>query len=64
MKFLLLELAINPDIQDRLRKEIQEHHENNQGKVDYEKLNEIKYLDMVLSGMYFIQCLDNRLLVL
>lgn len=64
MKFLLLELAINPDIQDRLRKEIQEHHENNQGKVDYEKLNEIKYLDMVLSGMYFIQCLDNRLLML
>lgn len=49
MTFLLLELAINPDIQERLRQEIEEHYQSNDGKLDYEKVNEMKYLDMVVS---------------
>ncbi|KAL1509592.1 hypothetical protein ABEB36_004303 [Hypothenemus hampei] len=43
------ELAFNPDIQEKLRKEIQETHEANNGKVTYETLVNMKYLDMVFS---------------
>lgn len=48
MKLLILELARNPDIQDRLRREIDEYH-SKYGKIDYEKINQMKYLDMVVS---------------
>lgn len=43
------ELAFNADIQERLRKDIKKIHEENNGKVTYDVLMQMKYLDMVVS---------------
>uniref|UniRef100_A0A6P7H9V0 Cytochrome P450 9e2-like n=1 Tax=Diabrotica virgifera virgifera TaxID=50390 RepID=A0A6P7H9V0_DIAVI len=43
------ELAVNTDIQDRLRKEIVETDKNSSGKLTYDSLVRMKYLDMVTS---------------
>lgn len=45
------EFHFQPDIQKRLRKEIEENLKNNKGQVTYEIVTqEFKYLDMVISG--------------
>ncbi|KAL1509580.1 hypothetical protein ABEB36_004292 [Hypothenemus hampei] len=41
------ELAMNKDIQDRLREEIRETHKLNNGKLTYDALLKMKYMDMV-----------------
>ncbi|XP_063918412.1 cytochrome P450 6k1-like [Zophobas morio] len=46
--FILYELALQPNIQDRLRREIREAFEK-YGDFTYEAINEMKYLDMVFS---------------
>ncbi|XP_063618696.1 probable cytochrome P450 9f2 [Cydia splendana] len=48
MSFLLYELAVNPDCQERLFREIQENEEKN-GKIDYNSVQHMTYLDMVIS---------------
>lgn len=50
MCLLLYELAINPSIQNRLAKEIKEHDTKNRGKFDFTSVQEMTYLDMVISG--------------
>ncbi|CAG9828101.1 unnamed protein product [Diabrotica balteata] len=47
--FTSYELAIHPDIQDRLRQEIDAGFEECNGKMNYETLMKMKYLDMVIS---------------
>lgn len=47
MSFGSYELAVNKDVQDRLRQEIMETQKD--GKVTYEKLTQMKYMDMVIS---------------
>jgi cytochrome P450 family 6 len=49
MSFTLYEIALNEEIQDRLRDEILSGVEENGGKINYEILNGLKYLDMVVS---------------
>ena len=49
MNFILYELALNQNVQKKLREEISEMLNQNDGKLTYEGLNEIKYLDMVVS---------------
>jgi len=49
MTFCTYELALNQDIQNRLRNEIEEVLENYNGEVTYDAIAEMKYLDMVLS---------------
>jgi len=49
MTFCTYELALNQDIQDRLREEIEEVLENYNGEVTYDAIAEMKYLDMVLN---------------
>ncbi|XP_069682464.1 cytochrome P450 6a2-like [Periplaneta americana] len=49
MSFCLYELAMNPDIQDRLRHEIDEILERYEGTVTYEAIKEMTYLDKVVS---------------
>ncbi|CAB3238026.1 unnamed protein product [Arctia plantaginis] len=51
MCFLLYELAVNPDIQDRLAKEIRDHNVKNGGKFDFNSIQNMKYLDMVVSEL-------------
>lgn len=47
--FTLYELALNPDIQERLRNEIRLGFEENDGKLSYDMLCGFKYLEMVVS---------------
>jgi hypothetical protein len=50
MSFCLYELAKNKDVQDRLRSEMDSVLSQHGGKVTYEAVNEMKYLDRVVSG--------------
>ena len=50
MTFCLYELATNPDIQERLRNEIDTVLEKYGGNITYESVSEMEYLDKVVSG--------------
>ena len=50
--FMIHEIAVHPDVQTRLRKEIDEVLKDDNGEVTYDALTfRMKYLDMVVSGM-------------
>ncbi|CAG9765040.1 unnamed protein product [Ceutorhynchus assimilis] len=49
MCFSCYELAVNPDIQKKLREEIKETMEKNDDKITYDSLLAMKYLDMVVT---------------
>ncbi|KAG6461827.1 cytochrome P450 9e2 [Manduca sexta] len=49
MSFLLHEIAVNPDVQERLYQEIKDNKANNGGKFDYNSIQQLKYMDMVVS---------------
>ncbi|CAG7825768.1 unnamed protein product [Allacma fusca] len=46
--FALYELAINPDIQEKLYQEVKEAVENNNGEFSYDVINKLEYLDCVI----------------
>ena len=50
MCFMCHELALHPDIQERLQKEVDETKKECGGKLIYETLMKMKYMDMVMSG--------------
>lgn len=50
MSFMLHELAVNPDVQDKLYQEIKEYEAKNNGKFDYNAIQNMAYMDMVVSG--------------
>ncbi|KAF2888228.1 hypothetical protein ILUMI_17945 [Ignelater luminosus] len=49
MCFAVYELAVNPDVQQKLRKEVDETLKNCNGSLTYEALLKMKYMDMVVS---------------
>ncbi|KAL1495020.1 hypothetical protein ABEB36_010509 [Hypothenemus hampei] len=49
MCFTCYELALNRDVQEQLRKEIQDVYDNSNGKPTYENIIGMKYMDMVVS---------------
>ncbi|KAL0126186.1 hypothetical protein PUN28_004960 [Cardiocondyla obscurior] len=49
MCFAAHELAVNQDIQDRLRKEVEQHLAEGNGEISYEALSKMIYMDMVIS---------------
>ncbi|XP_050485243.1 cytochrome P450 6k1-like [Bombus huntii] len=49
MSFTLHELALNPDVQKTLRTEIQDALEKTGGKITYDMITTLPYLDMVIS---------------
>lgn len=49
MCFLLHEMAVNPDIQNRLLREFRDSEAKNEG-FNFSSIQEMKYLDMVVSG--------------
>lgn len=51
MNFTLYELAINQNIQDKLRSEINDAIKRHDGKLTYEAMMDIPYLDQVINGM-------------
>jgi cytochrome P450 family 6 len=50
MTFCLYELALNPDIQEKLRAEIDAVLEKHGGNITYDAIFEMEYLDKVVSG--------------
>jgi cytochrome P450 len=48
--FASLQLAVHPEIQSRLQEEIDETLRQHCGKLTYEAIHDMKYLDMVVSG--------------
>ena len=53
MTFCLYELSLHQDIQDRLREEIDFVLQKHDGKLTYEGIQEMEYLDKVVSGKTF-----------
>jgi cytochrome P450 family 6 len=51
ISFTLCELAMQPHLQSRLRNEILDVMEKNQGKLSYEDIRDMEYLNMVVSGV-------------
>lgn len=49
VSFFLYHLAANPEVQDRLQKEIDEVLENTQGQVNYDTITGMEYLDAVVN---------------
>ncbi|KAF5285375.1 hypothetical protein FQR65_LT13265 [Abscondita terminalis] len=49
MSYTCYELAVNPEIQDKLREEVDETLKNSNGEITYEVITSMKYLDMVVS---------------
>lgn len=56
LTFACYELALNQDIQQKLRKEIEDVLGKYGGHCSYEALLEMTYLDMVLLGLFNILC--------
>lgn len=54
--FALLELALNQDVQDKLRNDITEVLEQHDGEITYEAIMDMKYLDMTIHGKFFKCC--------
>jgi cytochrome P450 len=50
MSFALYELALHPHIQRRLRTEIAQVLGKHNGELTYDGMQEMSYLDMVVSG--------------
>lgn len=53
MTYALYELALNQTVQDRLRREINDVIERHNGKITYDGLMEMTYLDQVVYGEYW-----------
>lgn len=56
MTFTLYELATNQDVQDKLRKELRATLAKNDGKMTYDVIMNIEYLDRVINGKPFKNC--------
>lgn len=52
ISYCLYELAMNPEIQNQLRKKIQQTLDANEGKLSYDTLKDMPYLDMIINGNY------------
>lgn len=50
MSNALFELALNPSMQVKLRNEIKEEVKKNNGKLTYESIKDMKYLDKIFKG--------------
>jgi hypothetical protein len=50
MTFCLYELSLHQDIQERVREEIDVVLKKHDGKITYESIQEMEYLDKVVSG--------------
>lgn len=50
ISYAMIELAMHPEIQEKLRKEIKEKTASNKGEITYDNLNEMTYLNQVVNG--------------
>lgn len=49
MCYVVYELALNPDVQEELRKEVERYIEEGNGELSYEALSKMEYMEMVTS---------------
>ncbi|KOC61107.1 Cytochrome P450 9e2 [Habropoda laboriosa] len=49
MCYIVYELAVNPDIQEKLRKEVDRYMKDGNGEISYEALSKMEYMEMVTS---------------
>lgn len=54
MQMALFELAYRPEIQDKLRSEIETVMAKHDGEITYESLAEMTYLEQVINGLAII----------
>lgn len=54
LAFLFLELAADQRVQEAMRQEIREVLEKHEGKITYELLQELVYMEMVIQGIFRI----------
>jgi cytochrome P450 len=59
MLFLAYVLALHPEVQDKLRSEIDSVLEETDGEMTYDGLNKMEYLDMVINGRLNLLRFDN-----
>ena len=60
MTFTLHELSENLDIQESVRKEIEEVLARYEGKITYEALNEMRYLEQCINGKLIDLLIKNK----
>ena len=58
MAYCLLELAANPYVQDKMRQEILDTLAEHDGKITYDDLKNLRYVDQVISGKNCITCVE------
>lgn len=61
MSNALYELAINQQIQDKLRNEIDQEYASNGSNLTYDNIKKMSYLDKVFKGMLFKKKLKKNL---
>lgn len=54
MNFCLFELARNTDVQEKVRQDVSNVLAKHDGKLTYEAINEMTYLDQVLNGSFIV----------
>lgn len=60
MTFIIHELVLNPEVQQKLVEEIKEYDQKNGGKFDFTSIQSMKYMDMVVSGEWSTQRICNQ----
>lgn len=50
MTFAMFEMSMNLEVQEKARKEVLEVLDKYEGKMTYEAINQLHYLDMVVLG--------------
>lgn len=59
LSYFFYELALNQDIQEKLRSEVQKVKDKNQ-TLTYESLRELTYMDAVISGKFIVRAIYTR----
>lgn len=50
LSYCFLELALNPDVQEKMRQEIMDKIRENDGRLTYDIIKNLQYTDKVISG--------------
>jgi hypothetical protein len=56
LSFASHQLAVHPDVQNKLQGEIDATLQHHGGELTHQAVHSMKYLDMVLSGEYALLC--------
>lgn len=60
MSFSLYELAVNPDLQEKARQEVNEVLNKHNGEMTYDTIMDMNYVGLVMTGKFLVQILPNK----